>query len=209
MPPSRKHEEARNHERRQVAAEAARLMATTGLRDFQQAKLKAAHRLGISNEASLPRNAEIEAQLRDYQRLFQGQQQPQELHARRAAAIDAMIFFERFQPRLVGPVLEGTADAHSPVSLHLFAEDADTVARHLIDAGIPALPQSRRLRLDRERESDFPVWSFSVDDLAFELTVLPPALLRQAPLGPLDDKPMPRATLAALRTLLAGEASGP
>ena len=42
----------------------ARLMAEGGIRDFHQAKLKAANRLGIHDDASLPRNREIEDALR-------------------------------------------------------------------------------------------------------------------------------------------------
>ena len=45
------------------------------MRDFHQAKLKAASRLGIHDDASLPRNREIEDALREYQRLFVGEAQ--------------------------------------------------------------------------------------------------------------------------------------
>ena len=38
------------------------------------------------------------------------------LRARREAALRALEFFATFEPRLVGPVLDGTADAHSPVT---------------------------------------------------------------------------------------------
>src|SRR5690606_6689468 len=65
------HAQTRTRERRhRLAHEAARLMAEGGMRDYHQAKLKAAQRLGILDDASLPRNREIEAALREYQRLF-------------------------------------------------------------------------------------------------------------------------------------------
>jgi len=178
-------------------------MATTGLADYHQAKIKAAQRLGISDEAALPRNSEIEEQLREYQRLFQNADQPRELHRRREAALKAMTFFERFEPRLVGSVLDGSADGHTAVCLHLYDDDADAVARFLIDADIPAQARTRRLRLDRERDGDFPEWCFSADGVAFEITVLPTTLLRQAPLSPVDGKPMRRASMTTLRDLLA------
>ena len=79
------------------------------------------------------------------------------------------------------------------------------VPRCLDQHGIPAEARSRRLRLDREREGDFPVWLFSADDLAFDLTVLPLDVLRQAPLSGVDEKPMKRASSAQLRQLLASE----
>jgi hypothetical protein len=61
----------------------------------------------------------------------------------------------------------------------------------------------RRLRLDRERSEDVSVWLFAADGLSFDLTVLPLDQLRQAPLSSVDEKPMRRASLSQLRTLLA------
>ena len=206
-PPKRqaKHAQGRILERRhRLAHEAARLIAEGGLRDYHQAKLKAAQRLGILDDASLPRNREIEDALREYQRLFQPDS-ADALRERREAALRALEFLQPFDPRLVGPVLEGTADVHSPVSLHLFSDDADAVARFLEQHGIPAEPGGRRMRLDRERSGDFPLWRFDAEDLAFELVVLPSMQVRQAPLSAIDEKPMARASAAQLRQLLADE----
>lgn len=201
---ARQHAETRIHERRtRLAQEAARLMAVGGVRDFHQAKLKAAERLGIHDDASLPRNREIEDALREYQRLFQGDATADALQRRREAALHALDFFVAFDARLVGPVLEGTADANTPVALHLYSDDAGAVARCLDDSGIPAEARGRRVRLDRERDFDAEVWLFAADGLTFDLTVLPRDALRQAPLSPVDEKPMRRASAAQLRALLA------
>ena len=203
---ARQHAETRIRERRhRLAHEAARLMAEGGIRDYHQAKLKAAARLGIADDASLPRNREIEDALREYQRLFQGDAQASGLRQRREAALRALEFFAAFHARLVGPVLDGTADPNAPVSLHLYSDDADAVPRFLDEHLIPAESRSRRLRLDRERADDFPVWVFSAEDLTFDLTVLPETALRQAPLSIVEEKPMPRASLAQLRALLAAD----
>ncbi len=203
---ARQHAESRIRERRhRLAHEAARLMAEDGIRDYHQAKLKAAARLGFVDDASLPRNREIEDALREYQRLFRTDAQAGDVRRRREAAVRALEFFAGFDPRLVGPVLDGTADGNSPVSLQLFADDADAVPRFLADHTIPAESRSRRLRLDRERSDEFPVWLFSAEELTFDVTVLPQAALRQAPLSNVDEKPMPRASLSQLRGLLAAE----
>ena len=198
------HAQTRTRERRQrLAHEAARLMAEGGVRDYHQAKLKAAQRLGIFDDASLPRNREIEDALREYQRLFAGSDQPGELRIRREAAIRALEFFRQFEPRLVGPVLDGTADTNSAVALHLHDDDADAVPRWLDEHGVPAQARSRHLRLDRDRDGDFPVWVFSAEGLSFDVTVLPAAVLRQAPLSGVDGRPMRRASASQLRALLA------
>ena len=214
MPNARQHTKAHAHthaqtrtreRRQQLAHEAARLMAEGGFRDYHQAKLKAAQRLGITDDASLPRNREIEEALREYQRLFRGEGHATALRRRREAALRALEFFDRFSPRLVGAVLDGTADGHSPVCLHLHSDDPDAVPRWLEEHGIPAQSRSRHLRLDRLREADAPVWLFSAEDLAFDLTVLAEDVLRQAPLSGLDERPMPRASAAQLRALLAAD----
>ena len=202
---ARQHAETRTKERRRrLAHEAARLMAEGGIRDYHQAKLKAADRLGIHDDASLPRNREIEDALREYQRLFQGDVQVG-LRQRREAALRAMDFFSAFDPRLVGPVLDGTADRNAPVALHLYTDDIDAVGRFLEQHGIPAESRSRHVRFDREREDDVPVWLFSAEELTFDLTVLPHDVLRQAPLSSIDEKPMKRASLSQLRALLLEE----
>lgn len=194
--------------RRRLAVEAARLMAEGGIRDFGLAKRKAASRLGLQDDqALLPANHEIEAALREHQRLFAAQSQAQALRQRREAAVEAMRYFADFDPRLVGAVLDGSADAHSAICLHLFADEPEAVARFLHEHRVPAQERSRRLRLDRERSAEFPVWLFSAEGLALDVTVLPPALLRQAPLDRCDDKPMRRASLVAVETLLEREAA--
>ena len=133
---ARQHAETRTRERRQrLAHEAARLMAEGGIRDFHQAKLKAADRLGIHDDASLPRNSEIEEALREYQRLFQPGNR-EAIRQRREAALRALAFFDGFDPRLVGPVLDGTADSRSAVALHLHDDDPDAVPRFLDQHGV-------------------------------------------------------------------------
>ncbi|MFM2287469.1 MAG: hypothetical protein RL684_612 [Pseudomonadota bacterium] len=191
--------------RRRIAVEAARLISESGLRDYRQAKLKAAARLGISDEASLPRNREIEDALREHQRLFHATDQARTLRRLREVAREAMRFFARHEPRLVGAVLEGTADEHSAVCLHLYSDQPQEVIAQLLEHGIPYEEQTRRLRLDRDTARDVPALVFSADGTPVDLTLLPYDLLRQAPLDRISEKPMRRATLGALEELLAGE----
>jgi hypothetical protein len=206
---ARQHAETRTRERRhRLANEAARLMAEGGIRDFHQAKLKAASRLGFHDDASLPRNREIEQALREYQRLFASPDSARSLRHRREAALRAMDFLAIFSPRLTGPVLDGTADHSAPVQLQLHCDDPESVQHFLAEHKIPADLRMRRLRLDRERSGDFPVWLFCAEDVSFDLTTLPCAALRQAPLSQVDDKPMVRASAIQLRILLAEEDIG-
>lgn len=200
---ARGHGEDRLREQRvRLAQEAARIMTEHGVRDYSLAKRKAAERLGILDEEALPRNAEIEAALRERHRLFQHQAQPGWLRARRETAVAAMRFFAAFEPRLVGSVLEGTADEHSAVSLHVFSDDPHAVRHFLERHRIPYDERTRRLRHDRERGEEFPVYVFSADGITIDLTVMPRDGLRQAPLDRVDSRPMRRASLAAVIALL-------
>jgi hypothetical protein len=188
--------------RLRVAQEAARLMSEHGIRDFHHAKLKAAERLGILDTQALPRNLEVEQALREHQRLFLADSQPQLLRQRREAAVEAMRFLAAFEPRLVGAVLEGTADAHSAVCLHVYSDDPEAVVLYLREHGVPFDTQVRRLRYSRDDQPEYPVLLFAADELPFDLTVLPRDALRQAPLDRADDRPMRRASLAQVEMLL-------
>lgn len=189
--------------RLRVAQEAARLMSEHGIRDFHHAKVKAAERLGILDAQALPRNNEIEDALREHQRIFHAESQPHLLQERREAAAEAMRFLERFEPRLVGAVLEGTADAHSAVCLHVFSDTPEAVVLFLEERGVPLTQQTRRLRTSRDEQCEYPVLLFAADGLPFDITVLPHDALKQAPMDRIDEKPMKRASLAAVEELLA------
>ena len=99
--------------RQAVAEEAARIMREQGVDDFLLAKRKAAERLGVMDASILPRNTEIEAAMVAHQRLFGADRHEAELAVLRRAALEAMRLMSDFEPRLVGPVLTGTASAHS------------------------------------------------------------------------------------------------
>lgn len=196
-------EDPRLHQRRQrVAQEAARLLASGEQVDIDQARRKAAARLGERDDNALPDAQQVREALGERQRLFGGGPAPV-LGRLRDAALQAMSFLSAFDPRLTGPVLEGTATERSGVVLHLHPQDPDDVARFLHDQRIPAESGVRRIRLDRDRRVDQPCWHFTADGVDFELVVLPPSALRQAPLEPTEATPLPRASAAALRRLLA------
>jgi hypothetical protein len=189
--------------RRRVALEAARLISESGIRDFALAKRKAAERLGAFDEGSLPRNAEIEDALREHQRLFQAGEHPHLLRNLREAAVAAMQFFARFEPRLVGAVLEDTADRHSAICLHLFSDTVEEIMLLLDEQGVAHTESQRRLRMSRDAFAEFPVLHVIRDGTKFDLTIFPRDAIRQAPLDRVDERPMRRANLAQVEALLA------
>jgi hypothetical protein len=189
--------------RRAVAVEAARIMAEHGIRDFLVAKRKAAERFGVEDGAVLPKNIEIEEALAEYQRLFVPDTHAASLEAQRRAALRAMRWLEEFAPRIVGPVLSGTATEHANVQLHLFADRVETIAFKLMDRNIAYDVIERRVKMNAERVLAYPGVLFEVDDQPIEATVFPTDGIRQAPASPLDGKPMRRADAEELEALLA------
>jgi hypothetical protein len=194
-----RHEDARRRAiRMRIAAEAARQMATRGVADAREAIRRAAHALGESGEQAWPTHEEVHLALREYQRLFLADSQPAALRKLRTAALEAMAFLARFEPRVYGAVLDGSADEGSPVRLQVFCEDPEGFAHFLHDQGWPATPFDLRVALRRDRAEKFLAWRFDAGGVPFEIVALPPELLRQAPLGP-DGRPMARASAAQLR----------
>jgi hypothetical protein len=188
--------------RQAVAEEAARIMREQGVADFLLAKRKAADRLGVTDASILPRNTEIEAALHAHQRLFGADRHEADIAALRRSALEAMRLMAEFHPRLVGPVLAGTASAHSEINLHLFSESPEAVSLRLEERGVPHEVLERRLRLERDRTVSYPALRFVAGRQTVDAVVFPLDGIRQAPPSPVDGKPMRRASASEVEALL-------
>lgn len=178
-------------------------MIEGGIHDFHLAKRKAMARLRLSYSVKLPGNEEVEQAIQTYQRLFLSDRQPYQLYELRRAALEAMKFLKHYKPRLVGPVLTGTADANSDICLHVFARTAEEVAIFLMDHGVDYQQTERRLKMSSEEFIRMPAFRFLVDGSQVELIVFTESDRRHPPLSPVDGRPMRRANLAEVATLAA------
>jgi hypothetical protein len=206
---SKKSNPRADHLRRALAQEAARVMAEHGIDDFLLAKRKAAERFGATDVSVLPRNTEIESALAEYHRLFSGETHNSTIRDLRQTALKTMEMFEVFKPRLVGPVLSGTASEHSEINLHLFADRAESVALLLMERNIPHQAAERRLRYEADRIVGYPAFRFVAGDQPIDVVVFPVDGIRQAPSSPVDGKPMRRGDAVEVRGLLLGAADMP
>ncbi len=191
-----------DRERTQLAQEAARIIVEQGIQDFRVAKIKAAERLGMSSQGALPNNTEIESAVADHLRLFGRDEYTASLTHLRQAALSAMELLSIYSPRLVGPVLSGTAAEHSAVNLHLFWDQAESVAGFLEDNGVRFKLFERRLKHRRNQVSSHAGYRFEHQATVIEATVFPINGMRQAPISPVDGKPMRRVDAQALTRLL-------
>ena len=177
-----------------------------GIRDYRVAKVKAAERLGINGRGSMPGNAEIELAVSNHLALFGGESHANHLNLLRESALAAMDMLAAFSPRLVGPVLQGTADHNSAVNLHVFADSAEAIAIDLHANGYDCRPYERRLKTSRgkgARPETFVGYEFLLEHATIQATVFPVDGIRQAPISPLDGKPMKRADRKSVESLLS------
>ncbi len=201
---SRKSVIVNDRARQVLAQEAARIICEQGIEDYRTAKIKAAERLGMTGHGSLPGNTEIERAVGEHLLLFGGESHDSMLRALRRAAVSAMELLAAFRPRLVGPVLSGTAGATSAVNLHVFADNPEQVAFALDEGRVAWRSYERRLKSRRDRVESFAGYRFLHDEAAVEATVFPVDGIRQAPISPIDGKPMQRADRHKVRRLIDG-----
>lgn len=189
--------------RQRLAQAAAQILVETGTRDYYAAKRKAALHLGAVDTRNMPSNSEIDQALREYQRLFRSHSQPLILQQLREKALRAMEFFAPFKPRLVGSVLDGTADTHSPITLHVFTPRLEELDIFLLQHHIPFEHGEKRVKFSSDNIIAMPVFRFYAEDTRVELVVFLDDGPHQPPLSPIDGRPMQRATPETVRQLLA------
>lgn len=198
-------------DRRTICEEAARVMVDHGVTDYQAAKRKAVQRLGLSpRRTDLPSNREIGDAMRVRLRLFDGEGSDNRYRKRLERAAELMGLLEAFRPRMVGPLLDGIATEHGTVELHLFSDAPEDVMLQLDDLGLSHVPFDKRVRFPGDRYEQTPGFAFEWRNSLFEALVFKCQRIRQAPLCPVEGRPMRRASadrVVALRQDLATDFS--
>jgi hypothetical protein len=187
--------------RARIAAAAARLMAEDGIDDFALAKRKAARQLGALDTQALPRNDEIEAELRAYRALYHADEHARLIEHLRHIALEAMRALERFHPYLTGPVLKGTAGPYAEIDLQLFPDSAKDVEIFLLDRSIPfATHEARRYSGDKAHPAS--VITLVWQSVPLRLSVFDPRVERVALKTSIAGRVLERAGLSEVSALL-------
>lgn len=140
--------------RQRIAQQAARMMAEDGINDYAYAKKKASRQLGISENAVMPSNQEVEEALKTYTALFMADEQPAHLQSLRKNALFTMQLLTKFNPHLTGAVLDGTAGIGSDTHIHLFADSAKDVEIFLLNQNIPYETDEKSYRVMQDGKRD-------------------------------------------------------
>ena len=181
--------------RASIASAAARLMAEDGITDYHHAKKKAARQLGVPDHSAFPDNAEVEAELRAYRTLYQGEDHVELIAALRHTALELLDLLADFQPYLTGSVLDGTAGEHSHIDILLFADSAKEVEIFLLNRGIDVS------HVEARNERVEAVLQMETDTADANLVILPPHMERVS-MKHRDGRPHERIRADALRALL-------
>lgn len=191
-----------NELRERLAQESARLMIEHGIVDYGLAKRKAAERLSVSTSGALPSNSQIEACLAERQRIFESDGHADRLWQLRELAVDVMHQLDRFEPRLTGPVLSGTATNTSRIELHVFAPSTEIVGMTLERHGHRLSSCAQRYRFGGGRQVRVPAYRFQASGAYVLTPVFPENGIREAPLSSIDRRPMARAARHEIENLL-------
>lgn len=188
--------------RHQIALEAAHLIAEQSDLSYAQARNKAAKKLRCTDQRQLPENREIEQALKNHLQLFQPSEQAAQLRLLRESAVKAMQLFSLYHPRLVGPVLGGLANRHTPITLILFSDTVETVAISLMEWKIPCRQREVALDYSNKKRVMRSLFSFHAGEHQVELLVLPESDRHNLPLDPTEGRPQKGASLDQLLKLL-------
>lgn len=192
-----------------IAQEAARLMYEDGVREYRDAKRKAARRFGsekaLSLGSHLPSNAEIHGELQRLIGTYEREVLPERLMRLRLVALRQMEALEPFTPYLVGSVLSGAVTEQSDVDLHLFAGSCEEVEEYLERNGTPFEQEVVTIRHGGEFY-EYPHIYLEDDSVLVECTVYPREDMHRIPKSSITGRPMERANVRKLRKII-GEAA--
>ena len=185
-------------------------MYEEGIREYRDAKRKAASRFGSEKAlclgSHLPSNAEIHEEFRRLLKLHEEEVLPERLFRLRMLALKMMELLAPFHPCLVGSVLNGTATERSDIDLHLFAQSPEEVEAFLKQREVPFNSEVISVRKGGEF-LEFPHLYLEEEGTEVECTVYPLEDRHRVPKSSITGRPMERANMKMLAKLIQATAS--
>jgi len=192
----------RHQMRSRIAHLAARMIAEDGISDYGLAKRKAARQAGAPDSRNLPTNVEIEDALRAYHALYQADTHAEEVQRMRELALEMMQILEPFDPHLTGPVLSGNVGRHAEIHLHLYTDDLKGLELFLLNRQIAF--KTRQVRVwSGDIGLVVPTFLVATQEADFAITVLLPQHRRQPLRVSSEGRPLERAPIESVVSLIA------
>ena len=189
-----------------IACEAARLMYEDGVREYRDAKRKAAKRFGpekaLSLGSHLPTNAEIHEELARLIATREEEVLPERLLRLRLAALSYLEIFADFSPYLVGSVLSGAVTERSDIDIHLFSDSVEAVENLLTGRGMAFETETVPIRKGGVIK-DYTHVYLEDEGVVIECSVYPAKERRNRTVSSITGKPMERAGATQLKKLIA------
>ena len=186
-------------------------MYEDGVREYRDAKRKAAKRFGpekaLSLGSHLPTNAEIHEELARLIAQREEEVLPQRLLRLRLMALSYLELFEEFSPYLVGSVLSGAVTERSDVDIHLFSDSIETVENLLRERGIPFQTETVPIRKGGVIK-DYTHIYLEDDAVEIECSIYPAEERRNRTISSITGRPMERASATQLKKIIAGSIAG-
>jgi hypothetical protein len=189
-----------------IACEAARLMYEDGVREYRDAKRKAAKRFGpeqaLSLGSHLPSNAQIHE---EFTRLLQTREEdvlPDRLLKLRLTALSYLELFAEFSPYLVGSVLSGAVTNQSDIDIHLFADSIEEVESLLDRHGIGFETETVAVRKGGKM-ADYTHIYLDEDGVVVECSLYTAQERNNRTISSITGKPMQRASWKQLKKIIA------
>ena len=183
-----------------LAQEAARIIVSEGVHDYQKAKCKARVRLHALQGVSLPSNFEIESAIRSFTRTFLPGHERVLWHLR-TTALTVMNWLTPYRPYLTGPVLEGTAGTDTPISLHVSCDSTEEVLSVLEQRGVVVKLADRHFRQNRHY-SNLPVLVSLYREHKIDITIFSLRQQHQPPKSKTRNRRVQRMNAKTLANLL-------
>tara|TARA_Y100001934_G_scaffold230369_1_gene277921 strand:- start:351 stop:1001 length:651 start_codon:yes stop_codon:yes gene_type:complete len=186
----------------EIAAIAVQALCNGVASDFAEARAYAMEQVR-ERTSTAPDNLKIHEALVDYLNLFEFDSQRRRMSALRQLALEAMDIFAEFEPRLVGPVLYGTALEEQPIALQVFSGEIEAISRFMLAQRIHFRLDEVQLRFSgKPRMRTLPVFEIEYSQHPFDIYALPSTRGSDLPLSRLDGRPMRRASMAELSKLI-------
>ncbi len=168
---------------------------------LEQALQRAAQKHAIDLRHRRPSPTAVQAAVQEYRELFRPQQLLQLQEGRRLAA-EAMQTFAEFQPRLIGPLVQGDGQLDL-IRLLLIADTSEHVIMTLSDQRIPWQAFETRLHFSGGRLATRPALRFVAGETRIELILLERTVRSDPPRDPTTGGPLDSLSPSQLDKLMA------